>query len=194
MQTPHPQSPDLPMAADPRLDLTPYLYRTLEALQKEMSYAGRYRPIDPTDEPSTRSDKQLSKQLRGTPQAAPQAPGSASTTGLPSGDGLPSGGVQLDQAAPSYQSSPTQYAPQSQPAEAPQGNPWESAFNKVMNVLSTPVQSPFQDQSSAGQTQYAPVNSAQQSNAQATQQLDPQTLSANEDTWTTLPKPLPVPH
>jgi len=51
MQTPHPQSPDLPMAADPRLDLTPYLYRTLEALQKEMSYAGRYRPIDPTDEP-----------------------------------------------------------------------------------------------------------------------------------------------
>jgi len=48
MQTPHPQAPDLPMAADPRLDLTPYLYRTLEALQKEMSYAGRYRPIDPT--------------------------------------------------------------------------------------------------------------------------------------------------
>jgi hypothetical protein len=64
MQTPHPQSPDLPMAADPRLDLTPYLYRTLEALQKEMSYAGRYRPIDPTDEPSTTGGG--SKQLRGT--------------------------------------------------------------------------------------------------------------------------------
>jgi len=64
MQTPHPQSPDLPMAADPRLDLTPYLYRTLEALQKEMSYAGRYRPIDPTDEPSTNSDSG-SEQLRG---------------------------------------------------------------------------------------------------------------------------------
>jgi hypothetical protein len=51
MSTPHPQAPDLPMAADPRFDMTPYLYRTLEALQKEMSYAGRYRPIDPTDEP-----------------------------------------------------------------------------------------------------------------------------------------------
>ena len=62
MQTPHPQSPDLPMAADPRLDLTPYLYRTLEALQKEMSYAGRYRPIDPTDKPSTSSSS--SEQLR----------------------------------------------------------------------------------------------------------------------------------
>ncbi len=86
----------------------------------------------------------------------------------------------VPQAAPSYQSNPTQYAPQSQPAAAPEGNPWESAFNKVMNVLSTPVQSPFQDQSSASQTQYAPVNSAQQSNAQATQQLDPQTLSASQ--------------
>jgi hypothetical protein len=64
MQTPHPQAPDLPMAADPRLDLTPYLYRTLEALQKEMSYAGRYRPIDPTDEPGTSGGG--SKQLRGS--------------------------------------------------------------------------------------------------------------------------------
>lgn len=86
----------------------------------------------------------------------------------------------VPQAAPSYQSSPTQYAPQSQPAAAPEGNPWESAFNKVMNVLSTPVQSPFQDQSSATQTQYAPVNSAQQSSVQATQQLDPQTSSVNQ--------------
>jgi hypothetical protein len=92
MQTPHPQAPDLPMAADPRLDLTPYLYRTLEALQKEMSYAGRYRPIDPTDEPSTGSGSQ---QLRG---------GSASSSGsVPSGNQLPpgsapsgaSGGYQL---------------------------------------------------------------------------------------------------
>ncbi len=30
MRTPHPQQPNLPMAADPRLDLTPLLYRTLE--------------------------------------------------------------------------------------------------------------------------------------------------------------------
>ena len=86
MQTPHPQSPDLPMAADPRLDLTPYLYRTLEALQKEMSYAGRYRPIDPTDEPST--DRSSTKQLRGSTSA------SSSGTELPGTDQLP-GGYQL---------------------------------------------------------------------------------------------------
>ena len=86
MQTPHPQSPDLPMAADPRLDLTPYLYRTLEALQKEMSYAGRYRPIDPTDEPSTVSSSQ---QLRGG--------SSSGSTGaqLPAGSSGVSGGYQL---------------------------------------------------------------------------------------------------
>jgi len=82
MQTPHPQSPDLPMAADPRLDLTPYLYRTLEALQKEMSYAGRYRPIDPTDEPTV-ARSGSSKQLRG-----------GSTSGAGGSSGL-SGGYQL---------------------------------------------------------------------------------------------------
>ncbi|QDP62709.1 MAG: hypothetical protein Tp158DCM1229571_23 [Prokaryotic dsDNA virus sp.] len=85
MQTPHPQSPDLPMAADPRLDLTPYLYRTLEALQKEMSYAGRYRPIDPTDEPSTSGSSQ---QLRGS--------SSSTSTGSTesSGDVLPSSSAE----------------------------------------------------------------------------------------------------
>ena len=86
MQTPHPQAPDLPMAADPRLDLTPYLYRTLEALQKEMSYAGRYRPIDPTDEPDSGSGG--SKQLRGS--GAQQLPG-----GPKSGSSGVSGGYQL---------------------------------------------------------------------------------------------------
>jgi hypothetical protein len=95
MQTPHPESPDLPMAADPRLDLTPYLYRTLEALQKEMSYAGRYRPIDPTDEPSTVSS---AKQLRD---------GGSDTSGSPSpqlpagGSGGVSGGYQLPSSGPS---------------------------------------------------------------------------------------------
>ena len=82
MQTPHPQAPDLPMAADPRLDLTPYLYRTLEALQKEMSYAGRYRPIDPTDEPSSGSGG--SEQLRGA-QLPSSTSSSSGTTGPVSG-------------------------------------------------------------------------------------------------------------
>ena len=94
MQTPHPQSPDLPMAADPRLDLTPYLYRTLEALQKEMSYAGRYRPIDPTDEPSTGGGG--SQQLRGGSSAA----SGSGTDGVSSGYELPPSGTSGDPQLP----------------------------------------------------------------------------------------------
>ena len=52
MRTPHPQQPDLPMSADPRFDLTPYLYRTLESLQKELTYAGRFRSADPIGTPT----------------------------------------------------------------------------------------------------------------------------------------------
>ena len=87
MQTPHPQSPDLPMAADPRLDLTPYLYRTLEALQKEIRYAGRSRPIDPTDEPSTSSRR--SEQLRGGSSSSSSTGGSDGTSAISSGYELP---------------------------------------------------------------------------------------------------------
>jgi len=63
MRTPHPQQPDLPMAADPRLDLTPFLYRTLESLQKEVTYAGRYRNADPIGTPSIPDP---TEQLRGS--------------------------------------------------------------------------------------------------------------------------------
>ena len=41
-QIPHPQAPDLPMLADPKLDLTPYIYRALDFLKRELTYAGQY--------------------------------------------------------------------------------------------------------------------------------------------------------
>ena len=81
----------------------------------------------------------------------------------------------VPQANPSYQSAPPQYAPQS-PSES-QGNPWESAFNKVVNLLSAPVQSPFQGQPSQT-TQYSPANYGQQA-PQVTPQSAPQTWQAN---------------
>ena len=87
----------------------------------------------------------------------------------------------VPQATPSYQYAPTQYAPQSQPnysapsQETPSGNPWESAFNKVVNLLSAPVQSPFQGQSSTPTTQYAPANFGVPSSPQASPQLGMQT-------------------
>ena len=82
----------------------------------------------------------------------------------------------VPQAPPNYQSAPSQYAPQSQ-SEATNSNPWESAFNKVVNLLSAPVQSPFQGQQSQT-TQYSPANFGQQA-SQATQQSAPQTWQAN---------------
>ena len=68
MRTPHPQQPNLPMAADPRLDLTPFLYRTLESLQKEVTYAGRYRSSDPISTPSIPDP---TDQLRGSSDSSP---------------------------------------------------------------------------------------------------------------------------
>jgi len=87
----------------------------------------------------------------------------------------------VPQATPNYQYAPTQYAPQSQPnysvpsQEAPVSSPWESAFNKVVNLLSAPVQSPFQGQPSTPTTQYAPANYGVPSSPQASAQLGMQT-------------------
>ena len=87
MRTPHPQRPDLPLAADPRLDLTPFLYRTLESLQKEVTYAGRYRSADPIGTPTVFDP---AEQLRG---AGGTTDGSAGTGGnnQPVGGTLPAG-------------------------------------------------------------------------------------------------------
>ena len=91
MRTPHPQQPNLPMAADPRLDLTPFLYRTLESLQKEVTYAGRYRNADPIGTPSI-------------PDPADQLRGSNGSDGGPSsggGDQLSMGGALPADGGPS---------------------------------------------------------------------------------------------
>ena len=105
---------------------------------------------------------------------APAAPAAPAPVAYQVGTSYPQA---VPQAAPSYQSAPTQYAPQSQ-SEAPISNPWESAFNKVVNLLSSPVQSPFQGQQSPT-TQYSPANYGLQS-AQPTQQSAPQTWQASQ--------------
>ena len=105
MRTPHPQQPDIPMAADPRLDLTPFLYRTLESLQKEATYAGRYRNADPIGTP-TISDP--TEQLRGSSSnSSTAASGGNNTTVGSSTTG--SGGTSTTSASPDgYNTSPIQ--------------------------------------------------------------------------------------
>jgi hypothetical protein len=89
MRTPHPQQPNLPMAADPRLDLTPFLYRTLESLQKEVTYAGRYRNADPVGTPSIPDP---ADQLRGSSNAADGGSGTFGGNNFSVGGALPSSG------------------------------------------------------------------------------------------------------
>jgi hypothetical protein len=98
MRTPHPQQPNLPMAADPRLDLTPFLYRTLESLQKEVTYAGRYRSADPIGTPVIPDP---ADQLRGSSGSGSSGGGTSSLNDSSMGGSLPAdGGTNATSASP----------------------------------------------------------------------------------------------
>ena len=66
-QLPHPQMPDKPLASDPNLDITGFLYRSLEFLRKELSYSGRYKPDSASSTPDVLSDADKLRAQRGTP-------------------------------------------------------------------------------------------------------------------------------
>ena len=93
-QLPHPQTPELPLASDPNLDITGFLYRSLEFLRKELSYSGRYKPSSSDTEQSTLSDADKRRARLGTPTR--DEPGiniaGLSGNGTPTGSGLPGTG------------------------------------------------------------------------------------------------------
>ena len=91
-QLPHPQTPDMPLASDPNLDITGFLYRSLEFLRKELSYSGSYKPTDAGPVPDKLSDADqrranLSRPTRDEPR--PNLPG---ISGSPTNSGLPGTG------------------------------------------------------------------------------------------------------
>jgi len=51
LQSPHPLAPDQPLAADPRLNITPLLYRPFDPLAEELTYSGSYEPAAPSFDP-----------------------------------------------------------------------------------------------------------------------------------------------
>jgi hypothetical protein len=51
-EVPHPQAPDLPLLADARLDLVPFLYRAFDFLKRELTYAGQYGDSSGSFEPA----------------------------------------------------------------------------------------------------------------------------------------------
>ena len=92
-QLPHPQMPNQPLAADPNLDITGFLYRSLEFLRKELSYSGKYQSDDSDNRPGKLSDADRQRAKLGLPtrdqrpvELPTSTPGSASP-GLPSGSG-----------------------------------------------------------------------------------------------------------
>ena len=95
-QLPHPQTPNMPLAADANLDITGFLYRSLDFLRKELSYSGSYKPSDSgpsarqlSDADRRRADAGLP--VRDEPTVTLPGVGSAPTAG-PAGAGLPAAG------------------------------------------------------------------------------------------------------
>ena len=100
-QLPHPQTPNLPLASDPNLDITGFLYRSLDFLRKELSYSGTYKPSSSEQRPNRLSDadkrrSELGRPIRDErPNTLPGVgtPGGASGTGTsPAAPGLPAAG------------------------------------------------------------------------------------------------------
>jgi hypothetical protein len=95
-QLPHPQMPNQPLAADPNLDITGFLYRSLEFLRKELSYSGKYQPDDGDRRPNKLSDADRKRSQLGLPtrdERPVQLPGSTpGTSGATGSNGLPANG------------------------------------------------------------------------------------------------------
>jgi hypothetical protein len=93
-QLPHPQTPELPLASDPNLDITGFLYRSLEFLRKELSYSGSYKPSDSGPSPDKLSDADERRSRIGIPirdEPSPNLAGLSDAGTGPTNSNLPTG-------------------------------------------------------------------------------------------------------
>ena len=102
-QVPHPQAPDLPLLADPKLDLTPYVYRALDFLKRELTYAGQYSDSTGSGDPAALNSIERARADAGLPiSTGPDRPSFepdsfGATAGGPGSAGLPTSGGTPDQ-------------------------------------------------------------------------------------------------
>ena len=97
---PHPQIPNMPLASDPNLDITGFLYRSLEFLRKELSYSGQYKPSSSDSRPDKLDDADKRRSELGLPVTEQpvdlpgiSTPGGATGTGsTAAAPGLPDAG------------------------------------------------------------------------------------------------------
>ena len=148
------------------------------------------------------------------PQTAAQAPSVATSpqwVAPTTQQVAPAPQVQAQMGVQGYQSAPTAYSPQPQQATPQAENPYKDAFNRVVGLLSSPVQFPFQGQqsqatpaveqgnygypqttqfSNPAQQTYTPSNNSNQaysnSYSQTSQEITDQQLLANGVSETSL--------
>ena len=105
--------------------------------------------------PQTQSAPQVSQTPQtsyAAPQTAAQAPSVATSpqwVAPTTQQVAPAPQVQAQMGVQGYQSAPTAYSPQPQQASPQAENPYKDAFNRVVGLLSSPVQFPFQGQQSS---------------------------------------------
>ncbi len=107
-QLPHPQTPNMPLASDPNLDITGFLYRSLEFLRKELSYSGTYKSSGTDNRPSKLSDAdrlraQFGEQPRDERSVSIPGISTPGSGGLPDLDGSGSGGESMAGSVPGSQ-------------------------------------------------------------------------------------------
>ena len=128
--------------------------------------------VAPTQSAPQVSQTQPTSYVAPAAQSAAQAPAVGTTpqwvaTSQPMAAPAPQAQAQMGIAAPQYSPTPSSY--QESQVSQPQDNPYKEAFNKVVGLLSSPVQFPFQGQQStqtpaAGQANYASQPTTQYSN------------------------------
>lgn len=93
-QVPHPQRPDLPLLADARLDLVPFLYRAFDFLKRELTYAGQFSDAAGAPGPAELEPLERARANAGLPA---ELPGSDAPIFIPDsaqpGGGSVAGGV-----------------------------------------------------------------------------------------------------
>ena len=94
-QVPHPQAPDLPLLADPKLDLTPYIYRALDFLKRELTYAGQYSDTTGSGDPASLDPIERARADAGLPiSTGPERPSFVPDSfGAAAGGQLPTDGT-----------------------------------------------------------------------------------------------------
>ena len=123
LQTPHPLNPEQPLAADPRMNITPLLYRTFDHLAQELTYSGSYEPADPSFDPEP-----------GLPGGS--YPGGGALSGGTGLNRLPAMGGTSSYPGGSFGN----YSTGAVPGNTPYG-PWYQQPVQPVSVVPVPVQS-----------------------------------------------------